>query len=433
MRDYQKEISVKAQRLLTSYKIAYLNMQVRTGKTLTALQTAKLHGAKCVLFVTKLKAIDSVKADYYSGGYNEHFELYLINYESLHKFTNKDHDLVIIDEAHSIGAFPKPALRTTQLRQICKGRPIIYLSGTPSPESYSQLFHQFWASSFSPFPHPNFYKWAADGYVDVLTKYMYNREVKDYTHANHGKIHAATSHLFLSFTQEEAGFEQLVEERIHTVKMSDKVYHVANKLKRDKIAIGKNGDVIEADTEVKLLNKLHQLYSGTCIFDGEDKGDGIVLDMAKAEYILRHFGDKKLAIFYNFKAEANMLEVVFRSKGYHIAATPEEFNATGKNTIYISQFISGREGINLSAADCLVCLNINFSAVTYFQVRARLQTRDRTEPAVVHWLFAENGIEADIYKAVSAKKNYTLSYFKKSANFTPHAGVGMPAQNNPSP
>ena len=257
--------------------------------------------------------------------------------------------------------------------------------------------------------------------------------MKDYSNANYDKIKAATNHLFISFTQEEAGFEQLVEEKIHTVKMLDKTYHVAKRLKNDKIAIGKNGEVIEADTEVKLLNKLHQLYSGTCIFDNEDKGDGIILDLTKAEYALKTFNGSKIAIFYNFRAEAIMLETVFRSKGYQIAATPEEFNATGKNTIYLSQFISGREGINLSAADCLICLNINFSAVTYFQVRARLQTRDRTEPAIVHWIFAENGIEADIYKTVSNKKNYTLNYFKKSSNFNSHEGGRLSTQNNPSP
>jgi hypothetical protein len=75
--------------------------------------------------------------------------------------------------------------------------------------------------------------------------------------------------------------------------------------------------------------------------------------------------------------------------------------------------VSGREGINLSTADCLVCYNIDFSAVTYFQVRARLQTKERTTAADVHWIFAENGIEHQIYQTVKNKKNYTLSYFKK--------------------
>jgi hypothetical protein len=31
----------------------------------------------------------------------------------------------------------------------------------------------------------------------------------------------------------------------------------------------------------------------------------------------------------------------------------------------------------------------------------------------IYWIFAEGGIEDKIYKAVKAKKNYTLNIFKK--------------------
>jgi hypothetical protein len=58
-------------------------------------------------------------------------------------------------------------------------------------------------------------------------------------------------------------------------------------------------------------------------------------------------------------------------------------------------------------------LNIDFSALSYWQTRARLQSQERTKDAIVYWLFAENGIEPKIYAAVSKKKDYTLSYFKK--------------------
>ena len=40
------------------------------------------------------------------------------------------------------------------------------MSGTPAVESYSQLYHQFYISAFSPFKdYTNFYKWAND-FVD---------------------------------------------------------------------------------------------------------------------------------------------------------------------------------------------------------------------------------------------------------------------------
>jgi hypothetical protein len=236
--------------------------------------------------------------------------------------------------------------------------------------------------------------------------------MRDYTYAKQEQIEAFTKHLFISFTQEEAGFKELVSETIHRVKMQPMTYDLIAKLKRDRVVTGITG-TIEADTEVKLLNKLHQLYSGSVILD--DKEEPVIIDQSKMEYILRYFKGKKIAIFYKFKAEASLISLALLGNGYTIAQTPEEFNKADNACAYISQFVSGREGINLSGADCLICFNIDFSAITYFQVRARLQTKDRVNSAEVHWIFAENGIEDKIYQAVSNKKNYTLNYFKKDA------------------
>ena len=79
------------------------------------------------------------------------------------------------------------------------------------------------------------------------------------------------------------------------------------------------------------------------------------------------------------------------------------------------QFQSGREGISLKNADYLVALNIDFSAVTYFQFKDRMTTLDRKENTL-YWVFAKNGIESKVYKAVMNKKSYTNDTFKKDYN-----------------
>ena len=411
LRQYQIDISTAACELLKQYKIAYLNMQVRTGKTITAFETVKKLGVKEIVFVTKKKAMSSVEKDYLDNYVND-FKCYLINFESLHKIKHLRPDLFIIDEAHSLGQFPTASLRTHQLKDLCRKLPIIFLSGTPSPESYSQLFHQFWVSNFSPFPEPNFYKWAKE-YVTIAEKYIFNRKINDYSNANRQKIEEITKHLFIPYTQEEAGFTELVHETVHHIEMSPKIMQIANRLRIDKVLTGKDGDVIEADTEVKLLNKLHQLYSGTIIYDNGMSADGAILDDTKVRWVLEKFKGRKIAIYYKFRAEAIMIEVACKLHGLLITNDANEFNMTDNSVIYISQFVSGREGVNLSSADALICINIDFSAITYFQVRARLQSKDRTRTAEVHWVFAEGGIEDRIYKAVTNKKNYTLSYFRK--------------------
>jgi len=392
-------------------------MQVRTGKTLTALNTCKLYSAKSVLFVTKKKATLSVVADY--EHYKNDFKCFVINFEQLHNITDQYFDLVIIDEAHCTGAFANVSKRTKELKRLCHNLPIIYLSGTPSPESYSQLYHQFWISSFNPFTQKNFYTWAREGFVTIGTKYVFNRQIHDYNNANKDAIDKVVGHLFLPYTQQEAGFDQLVDENIHYVEMSDRTYQVCNRLRIDKVVKGKNG-IIEGDTEVKLLSKLHQLYSGTIIFDEafDTNKESAVTDESKVNYIFKTFEGLKFAVFYKFKAERLSIIEGAEKRGLKWTESPEEFQSNDE-IIFLSQFVSGREGVNLSTADCLVCYNIDFSAVTYFQVRARLQSKDRVDPAKVHWIFAKYGIEERIYKAVCNKKNYTTSYFIEEEKINP--------------
>jgi hypothetical protein len=59
-----------------------------------------------------------------------------------------------------------------------------------------------------------------------------------------------------------------------------------------------------------------------------------------------------------------------------------------------------------------VYYNIDFSATSYWQSRDRMTTKDRLKNDV-YWIFAKGGIEAEIYKAVTKKKDYTLNHFKR--------------------
>lgn len=406
LRDYQESISTDAAAVLQVHKICYLSMEVRTGKTPTALATAEKYGAKWVLFLTKKKAISSITGDY--DKLAPAFKLTCTNYEQVYNLSpSYEFDLVILDEAHSLGQFPTMAERSKELRKLCVDKPIIYLSGTPTPEGYSQLFHQFHISSFSPFKeYANFYKWAKD-FVTVKKKYFYNREINDYSNADKEKIESATKHLFISYTQQEAGFEQEVKEVVLKVQMQRGTYFLTEYLRKHRVYVGRDGQEILADTEVKLMNKMHQMFSGTVLTESKE---GIVFDNTKAKFIKEHFAGKKIGIFYKFQAERIMLISVF---GFdRLTEDPEEFNLCDDKTFF-SQIQSGREGTNLSTADCLVFFNMDYASVSYWQARARLQSKDRIKEAVIYWIFAEGGIEENIYKVVLGKKDYTLSHFKK--------------------
>jgi hypothetical protein len=407
LREYQIQISNKAVDILNRLKIIYLAMEVRTGKTLTALNTAELYKAKKVLFLTKKKAIQSILSDYNSCNYT--YELVVINNESIHLIKDNDFDLLISDEHHRNGAFPKPNKVTKIIKERFSKLPMIFLSGTPTPESYSQWYHQFWISDYSPFIEKTFYNFANAGYVDVKLKYVGYANVKDYTTLSEKGIlylQNIKQKYVLSFTQKESGFNSKVNENIINVKMNDLTYKIANKLKIDNIFKGKT-DLIIADTGVKLMSKLHQLYSGTCILES---GKSFILDDSKCKAIENNFLNNKIAIFYKFQAEYDLIKQYFNDK---ITNDLNEFNTTDK---WIAlQIVSGREGISLKEADYLIYFNIDYSAVSYWQSRDRLTTMERKENNI-YWLFSEKGIEKQIYKAVQNKKNFTLSIFKKENN-----------------
>jgi hypothetical protein len=131
------------------------------------------------------------------------------------------------------------------------------------------------------------------------------------------------------------------------------------------------------------------------------------LDFSKAKFIKEKFKGKKIGIFYKFKEELNALKKIF---GDNLTTELSVFEDTNKSIAL--QIVSGREGISLRKADALVYYNIDFSATSYWQSRDRMTTKDRLE-SDVYWVFSKGGIEKDIYKAVSKKKDYTVNHFKK--------------------
>ncbi len=403
LREYQNNIAIQAAYKLVALGCCYLSMECRTGKTITALSTADNFDAESVLFITKLKAIPSIKTDY--EALKPSFKLDVVNYESCHKAKGK-YDLVIIDEAHSLGAYPKPSKRANEIKAICEGLPVLYLSGTPSPESYSQLYHQFWVCSSSPWKeYKTFYKWAKV-YVNVKQKKVNGYLINDYSHADKAKIDRDTKDLFISYSQEQAGFEVNINEHILSVPMNNRTGRYIKSM-RDNLMVEIDGNAILGDTPAKLLTKLHQLSSGTVI---AENGLHLTFDKSKAEFVRKQFAGKKVALFYVYQSEAELLQSVFQNW----TDSPEVFQLS-TDKVFISQVRRAREGVRLDTADALIFFNLEFSFLSYEQGRNRLVSKERTVPADVYFLCSDCGIESKILDAVHGKQDFTLSWFNKKA------------------
>jgi len=404
-RDYQIQIINDGLEVIKKSGFLYLAMEVRTGKTLTSLGIADRLDVKQVLFITKKKAISSIQEDYnmLSPGY----KMTIINYESLHIVQNDCvWDLIILDEAHSMGAFPKPSIRAVMVKELVKNlRPfVILLSGTPTPESYSQMYHQVYGIPNNPFREfSNFYRFC-DKHVKIKEKKINGLFIKDYSNGL-DSILGLMRPFMINYTQKEAGFASETVEEVLEVEMKESTLKLIDRLKKDLVVEGKE-EVILADTPVKLMMKVHQLSSGTIKFES---GNSMVIDTTKAEFIRSRFENSKIGIFYKFKEELSALQQVFGAD--NLTTDLDEFNATDKSIAL--QIVSGREGLSLRNAEYLVYYNIDFSATSYWQSKDRMTTKDRLNNKV-YWIFSKDGIEHDIYKAVTKKKDYTINHFKKT-------------------
>jgi hypothetical protein len=407
LRDYQKTNSEQIVKRLLRSRIAYLAAQVRTGKTITALDACRTlqntQPSFNVLFITKKNAIGSIEADAKALGIT--YNLTVTNYEGLHKLPEVNRwDVIICDELHCLSGYPKPSKRFKSVRALFDDYTyLIGLSGTPHPETKAQLFHQFNVSPNSPWSKYNFYQWAKK-YCDVYQKNFGYGLVNQYDKALDNMIDPDIEKYMINFTQTQAGFDNQVNEHVLYADMLPSTYNLIDILKRDRVYEGKKG-LILADTAVKLQNKIHQLWSGTIKYED---GTSMIGDMSKGQFIKDNFKNKKLAIFYYYKKELDLLRILYPNNTNNSLLFNKERDIT-----FIGQIRSCREGINLSTADALIFYNIEFSCVSYIQAKDRMTSKDRTIPNDVYYIFSKGGIEEKIYNRVRNKEDYSNSIFRK--------------------
>ena len=392
MKPYQHQVDIASQALdiLRNHMIVYLAMQERTGKTLTSILICEQTKCNNILVITKKKALVGWIDTLSKYTHNKTYEV--INYESLHKCTFKP-DLVIIDEAHSnLGAYPKVGKTWKEVYKFTKGKPIIYLSATPSAQTYAQLYHQFKLSSWTPWiKYPSFYTWHKYYGIENII-YLGGRQLKQYNEVKRETVMRDVEHLFISYTRTELGFEHEPNDILHYIDLSSKIREYYNSLLKDRVATVAGIEVI-ADTVMALRTKLHQIEGST--LKQEDKNI-FLSKIDKIDYILKTWGDSdNLVIFYQYQNELSLLKQTFKS-------------AT------ILQGTSFAEGVDLSMYETCVVYSMDFSTAKYTQRRARQCNMKRDTPIDFHFLLVKGAISEQVYQTVAVNRtNFVDSYFNK--------------------
>lgn len=428
LRDYQLKVIDQARPIIDKYGLVYLALDTRLGKTFISLFLASEYGRN-VLFITRAKVIKSIEKDYKLSGLN--LNLKIVSMDSLHLLTQseiKATDVIIIDEAHNFAKYPKPSLRTLNLREITKGKICMLLSATPCPESWSQIFSQLWACNFKDefiSGYKNFYAWARE-YVTVKKKYIGTGvHVNDYSCANMTAIKQKIDPYLISMTQAEAGFSFTeFEEQIIYCDMHEGLQEVYKKLLKEsyaKITIKGIDYEIVADTSAMLMSKLHQLCGGTVIVSEECKLRLSYFKVKELGKILQTH--KKVAVFYKFIEEMELIRSYCLNESIMVTTDWQDFNSM-ESGVFLSQFLSGREGINLETADCLVFYNIDHAFLSYYQTKNRIQKIDIAHRPKLMFLIVSPfwadtkktnfAVDSRIFKAVKKKKNYTTKMFERA-------------------
>lgn len=416
LKSHQAEAVQRGATMLRRNRILCLTFWMRKGKTLTALAICD----KClvnsedakVLFISELEPLPSIRSDY-AMMEKPSFELATVNYESVHKYLDYKPNIVIIDESHKIGQYPKPGVYGQRVKKICEGRAVIYLSATPTPESGSQIYHQLWVSSFSPFAKwPTFYIWARE-FVNITQDNIKGVMYNNYDKADFKKIMAYLSPITIVVGKddgEDDGQLSEIEEQVIEIDVSPECAIMYRAMKANKIVYGPRGLVAISNSGGELDNKLAQIASGTLKFSETIKGpceaEAIVIDTSKADFIRSYFFGRKLAIMYRYIAEGDVLRKYFPNHTTDFKLFNERNDLT-----YINQIRSARVGINLATADYIVMYNVEESSISYLQGIARGQSMHRKEPSRVAFIFSKLGIERKIYDSARSKTENTSVHY----------------------
>lgn len=410
LRDYQEKAFEKALPILLRFKMVYLAMEERTGKSIVALALGNAVKARSVLIVTKKGGKDKKVLRGWEEtlkNFAHKFEATLVNYQAVKKLPkNKSYDLIIVDEPHShISAFPKRSKTWMDLRSRTGQAMIIFSSATPHAQGYHQLYNQLAISNHSPFhpivnPYDWFQKYAMrdkEGQVQTV-KINATTSVVDYKAVRGDMIKAKTDHLFVTLTRTDAGFEHEPEDELHYIELEEHTKLVYNTLIKDKAlsfelsSTGKEYDLI-CDTPISLRWACHQLEGGALKINNEYINLG---NNEKVEYILKTWGDtEELVIMYQYKADLIKLQKFFKKA-------------------VLLQASTYAEGIDLYEHAHLVIYSQDFSTAKHTQRRARQANLKRDTPITVHYLLVKKAVSEQVYKTVSVnKEDFVDSRFER--------------------
>ena len=379
---HQIKAANKIVKKVKKHGLALLSGEPRSGKTLSFLKAARDLKAKNILIITQKAAMADIAIQAMALG----VAVTIVNYHKA-KTQKAEFDLMILDECHRwITGYPKRSTIWGEIRPLTVGVPIIYSSGTMTPEGYAGLFNMLALSDRSPWrKYKTFMHWHFK-YGTPYSMQINSFSVTKYDRTKESKVLRDVKKLTVTITRKEAGHKHEPVDNPVYISLGKKQQKFEDKLEEDQIIL--KHDIV-ADTPASMLQKCHQIAGG--FVKTEDDGLYTFKSNPKMDWLHANIDPENTMILAHHIAEQKALAALFPNTG-----------SITKNA----------EGKDFSHIDTLVIYSMSFSAATYEQVRVRQANISRNKPITIIYLLA--GIDKYVYKAVHSKKNFTASWYRRN-------------------
>jgi len=408
--DYLFDFQKKDLAFALKVKRAALFLEQGMGKTVIGVEWAK-RVPKPVLVVTKKRIIPN---------WIEHFKLYapelkvatldspyrvadvfVVNYENLHKVENLPFKSLIVDESHACKSLK--AQRTKRCLEIAKKvEYVLLLSGTPITRAPEDIYPQM--RMLYPLLFVNFEEFRKDFVILDRTGTF------PVGYKNLDKLIKRVQ--AVSVIRKKEDFLSLPEkiEEIEFVEPSKEQVEVSLELQtkfewRD----------VKIDNYLVLYQKLHQVSAG---FVYNDQKQPYYLESGKTERLKELLEDvnEQFIVWYLFKAEGDRLEQVLRESGVKVVRVESgvrdadqkiETFRKGKADVLLANISSLSEGVNLQNCSLMIYHSLPWSYKDFAQSIERVHRPGQKNTVRVKILLLKDFIDLDVMEALKRKEDFT--------------------------
>lgn len=312
-----------------------------------------------------------------------------------------DFDMVVIDESSGFKSIK--AKRFRALRKVLKHlNSIILLTGTPSPQSYMDLWSQLFlidsgerlGKTITNYRQRFFTQAGFRGYgykINVGSAEKINDLIKD-----------------ICITMKSEDYIQLPDKIMlnEYIEFTPELKIKYKEFVKESLLEFENDEVIEALSAATLTNKLLQFCNGAVYDSDKNTYEIHNLKIDALKDIIEDNPNENFLVAYNFKSDLVRLKKAF-PKAVVLSRSGDELTEWNRGNIKILLAHPASAGHGLNAqygGNCIVWFGLTWSLEHYLQFNARLHRQGQTKPVRIIHLIMKSGIDERIISALNNKE-----------------------------